>query len=94
MSEDNPIEAAAKRLRTAIETLDVAVKRDRLTDNTVESLQKELQALSDDRSRLAQELDKLKDRNVELERVNEDVSGRLDGAVSALEETIKEAGQE
>jgi len=93
MSDDNPIEAAAQRLKTAISALDVAAKRSKLTDDTVDSLQRELQALSEDRSRLAQELDALKNRNVELERATKDVSGRVDGAIAALEETIKEAEQ-
>ncbi len=93
MSEENPIEDAAQRLRSAIKTLNVASKRRELTDSSVENLQREIQALSEDRSRLAQELDSLKNQTVRLERVNEDISGKIDGAILALEEAISEAEQ-
>jgi predicted nuclease with TOPRIM domain len=91
MSEGNPIEAAALRLREAITALNVAAKRKELTDSTVESLHEEIQAISEDRSRLAQELDALKNRAVKLEQVNEEISDKLEHAIVALEETIVEA---
>lgn len=93
MSEDNPIEAATLRLRTAIDALSVAATRRELTDSTVESLQEEIQAISEDRSRLAQELDGLKNRAVSLEKTNEEISAKLDGAIAALEDAIDEAEQ-
>ena len=93
MSEENPIEVAALRLQSAVSALNVAAKRKELSDSSVESLQKEIQALSEDRSKLAQELDSLKNRAVHLEKINDDISGKLDGAILALEDAINEAEQ-
>ncbi|MBZ0218185.1 MAG: DUF4164 domain-containing protein [Fimbriimonadaceae bacterium] len=93
MSEDNPIEAAALRLRTAINALSVAAKRRELTDSTVESLQEEIQAISEDRSKLAQELDVLNNRTVRLEQANQDISAKLESAIAALEDAIHDAEQ-
>ncbi|MBL4756262.1 MAG: DUF4164 domain-containing protein [Rhizobiales bacterium] len=85
MSDDTSIEVAARRLQAAIAGLELATQRRGISEGAIENLQGEVQALSEDRSRLAQELDQVRARNVQLERVNEDVSRRLALATEAFE---------
>ena len=85
MSDDTNIEAAAKRLQSALAALELATKRRSVSEGAIDNLQGEIQALSDDRSKLAEELDQVRARNVTLERVNEEVSRRLALATEAFE---------
>lgn len=85
MSDDTTIEVAAKRLQSAIAALELATKRRSVSEGAIDNLQGEIQALSDDRSKLAQELDQVRARNAQLERVNEEVSARLARATEAFE---------
>jgi FtsZ-binding cell division protein ZapB len=85
MSDDTTIEVAAKRLQSAIAALELATKRRSVSEGAIDNLQGEIQALSEDRSKLAQELDQVRARNAQLERVNEEVSRRLSRATEAFE---------
>lgn len=85
MSDDTTIEVAAKRLQSAIAALELATKRRSVSEGAIDNLQGEIQALSEDRSKLAHELDQVRARNAQLERVNEEVSRRLSRATEAFE---------
>lgn len=92
MADDRSVEAGTKRLNAALEALEVALDRQQVTGKTVGDLQQQVHAISEDRSRLAQELDRLKQRAVKLEGVNDDVAQRLQSAIGTIEELIAEAG--
>jgi len=92
MAENGSLEAGAKRLNAALEALEAALGRQGQTAQRVDDLQEQLHAVTEDRSRLAQELDRLKQRAVKLEGVNDDVAQRLQTAIGTLEELIAEAG--
>ncbi len=85
MSDDTTIEVAAKRLQSAIAALELATKRRSVSEGAIDNLQGEIQALSEDRSKLAQELDQVRARNAQLERINEEVGQRLARATEAFE---------
>lgn len=85
MSDETPVEVAAKRLQSAIEALEIATKRRSVSDGAIQNLQGEIQALTDDRSKLAQDLDEVRARNAQLERISDEVSKRMDRAIEAFE---------
>lgn len=89
MADDSSIEAAARRLNTAVEALEVALTRQDVVERAEGDVQQELQILQNDRSRLAQELDTVKERAERLERVNEQVDQRLESAIAVIEEMIQ-----
>lgn len=81
--------AAEKTVKTALESLSQALKRlENAVDRQVESGRSaeeagaELARMLEDRSRLAQELDRSEDRSNRLEEANREVSRRL---VTAME---------
>jgi len=92
MADDRSIKAGAKRLNAAVEALESALGRQEVTGKKVGELQQQMHAVAEDRSRLAQELDRVKQRTVKLEGINDDVSQRLQSAIGAIEELIAEAG--
>lgn len=92
MADDRSMEAGARRLNAAVEALEIAMGRQRVTGKTVGDLQQQILAITQDRSRLAQELDRLKQRNIRLESANDDVAHRLQSAIGTIEELIAEAG--
>jgi DNA repair exonuclease SbcCD ATPase subunit len=92
MADNRSIETRAKRLDAAMEALEIALGRQAVTGKKVGELQQQMHAVAEDRSRLAQELDRLKQRAVKLEGINDDVAQRLQSAIGAIEELIAEAG--
>jgi hypothetical protein len=81
--------AAEKTVKTALEALNLALKRlENAVDKQIESgrnaeeASAELARMLEDRSRLAQELDRAEDRSNRLEEANREVSRRL---VTAME---------
>lgn len=80
----NEVELAARRLAAALDALEAAVERRREADRDEDELAARIQALGTDRSRLANELDGSLVRSRELERVNREVSQRLDVAIDTI----------
>jgi len=78
------VEAATRRLAAALDALEAAVDRRRDADRDEDELAARIHALGTDRSRLANELDGALVRTRELERVNRDVSQRLDHAIATI----------
>lgn len=90
MADDSSLETVMSRLSRAMDGLEAAVNRRADADESLLSLQQELQALGEDRSELAQSLDKVKGRADRLEEVNQEVSRRLVKAMETIR-TILEA---
>ena len=77
-------EQAVRRLEAALQNLEVAV-RQRLSQSVgAEGLADEVQMLTADRARLAEDLDKAEARAAKLENANRDVSRRLGAAVETI----------
>ncbi|WP_038361345.1 DUF4164 domain-containing protein [Bosea sp. 117] len=84
MAEPASIEAATRRLYTAIEALEAAVGRRLEVERQEAALAAQLHALGADRSRLAAELDGAQARAHELAGANHEVSRRLGSAMETI----------
>lgn len=82
--DSNPLDRAQRRLALALDALEAAVRRRQETDRSLADLEAELSVLGDDRSRLAQELDRAQARAARLELTTGTVSKRLDLAVDTI----------
>ncbi|MGA7805575.1 DUF4164 domain-containing protein [Bradyrhizobium sp.] len=78
------IDAATRRLMSALDALESAVERRREADRDEDELATRIQALGADRSRLADELDGSLVRSRKLERANREVVERLDAAIGTI----------
>ena len=77
-------EQAMRRLEAALQGLELAIQ-DRLSQSGgAEGLAEEVQMLTADRARLAENLDQAQARAARLEGVSRDVSRRLDQAIEAV----------
>ena len=88
MNDQTSIEAAAKRLAQALDTLEAAVERRREADRGQSRLEDQVQALGADRSRLASELDAQAARSRKLENTNRDIARRLDTAMENIRSVL------
>ncbi len=86
------IEAATRRLMTALDALESAVERRREADRDENELAARIQALGVDRSRLADELDGSLVKSRRLERANRDIAERLDAAIGTIR-SVLDAGE-
>jgi predicted RNase H-like nuclease (RuvC/YqgF family) len=86
------IEAATRRLMTALDALERAVERRREADRDEDELAARIQALGADRSRLADELDGSLVKTRKLERTNREIAERLDAAIGTIRSVI-DAGE-
>jgi chromosome segregation ATPase len=78
------IEAATRRLMTALDALESAVERRREADRDEDELATRIQALGTDRSRLADELDGTLVKSRRLERANREIAEKLDAAIGTI----------
>jgi hypothetical protein len=83
------VEAALQRLNAALAQLEEAAEHRIELDRTIAGHGIEVQALSEDRSRLAQELDASYARFSSLESANRDVSRRLDQAMDSIRHVLE-----
>ena len=79
------LDAALQRLSQALTRLEDAVERRLEADDAVAGHAIEVQALAEDRARLAQELDESFARYAQIQTANKDASRRLDQAIAFLE---------
>ena len=84
MTETSAIEAASKRLASALDALDAAIDRLAELERGERGLNAQIHALDADRSRLAAELDTVAAQSRELETVNREVARRLDSAIETM----------
>ena len=78
------IDAATRRLMSALDALVSAVERRREADRDEDELATRIQALGADRSRLADELDGSLVKSRKLERANREIAERLDVAIGTI----------
>lgn len=88
MNDGPALDMAAKRLTLALDALEAAVERRREADREQASLAEQLQALGNDRARLASDLDAVSARAKQLETANREVARRIDTAVGAIRGAI------
>jgi hypothetical protein len=88
MPDDRSIEAAAKRLVSAIDALEAALERREKADRDEAGLTAQVHALGTDRSRLAAELDGQLARSRRLETTNREIAHRLDAAIETIRSVI------
>jgi hypothetical protein len=87
------IDAATRRLMTALDALESAVERRREADRDEDELATRIQALGADRSRLADELDGSLVKSRKLERANREIAERLDAAIGTIR-SVLDAGDD
>ena len=86
------VEAATRRLITALDALESAVERRREADRDENELAIRIQALGTDRSRLADELDGSLVKSRKLERANREIAERLDAAIGTIRSVLDAGG--
>ena len=91
MSEGQTIDVAARRLAQALDLLEAAIERRCESNRSESALAGQVQALGEDRARLASELDAASARVRGLETVNREVSQRLDVAMQSIRAVIEGA---
>jgi hypothetical protein len=84
MSETDSIEIASRRLALALDGLEAAAERRGETDRNEEALATQIQALGNDRARLASELDHATARSRGLQTVNREVDQRIALAIEEI----------
>jgi hypothetical protein len=89
MSDASAIDAATRRLASALDALEAALERRREADRNQERLTVQLQALGDDRSRLAAELDAAAAHTRKVEATNREIARRLDTAMDTIRSVIE-----
>jgi len=82
------LDAATRRLMTALDALESAVERRREADRDENELAIRIQALGADRSRLADELDGSLVKSRRLERTNREIAARLDAAIGTIRSVL------
>jgi predicted nucleic acid-binding Zn-ribbon protein len=87
------IDAATRRLMTALDALEAAAERRRDADRDENELASRIQALGADRSRLADELDGSLVKTRRLERTNREISEKLDAAIGTIR-AVLDAGDD
>jgi hypothetical protein len=87
------IDAATRRLMSALDALESAVERRRDADRDEDELASRIHALGVDRSRLADELDGSLVKARRLERANREIAERLDAAIGTIRAVIQ-AGED
>jgi Domain of unknown function (DUF4164) len=88
------IDAATRRLMSALDALESAVERRREADRDEDELATRIQALGADRSRLADELDGSLVKSRKLERANREIAERLDVAIGKIRAVLGEGDKE
>ena len=83
------VEAALQRLNAALAQLEEAAEHRVELDATIAGHGIEVQALAEDRSRLARELDASYSRFSTVETANRDVSRRLDQAMDSIRHVLE-----
>jgi hypothetical protein len=84
------MEQAVKRLDAALKGLEHAVEERLSLAVGADGLAEEVQMLTSDRARLAENLDQAQARAGKLETVNRDVSRRLDTAIESIRTVLAE----
>lgn len=89
----SPLDDAMKRLDVALGLLEASVSRRLDAEKRKGSLETELQLMEEDRARLAEDLDGALTRLHRYETATDDVSRRVQLAISAVRTVLAQAGQ-
>src|SRR6201987_1409113 len=87
------IDAATRRLMSALDALESAVERRREADRDEDELATRIQALGADRSRLADELDTSLVKSRKLERTNREIAEKLAHAIGTIRLVLNGEGK-
>jgi hypothetical protein len=87
------IEAATKRLQSALDALEAALQRRIDGDSGEAVLAEQIHTLDSDRSRLAADLDMATARSRKLETANRDIVQRLDRAIATIRSVVGPNGR-
>lgn len=87
--QSNAVARAAARLAAALDALEAAVHRRVEARREAVALDAEIQLMSEDRSRLAQELDRTHARAARLESAAAHVGERLDVAIESVSDLLE-----
>ncbi len=88
MSNDSPFLKSLKRLERAVGTLENAASRLNSTERSDAAKDAEIMLLTQDRARLAEELDAHNARTAALENANHEVVRRLDVAIDTIRNVL------
>ncbi|PLX35860.1 MAG: hypothetical protein C0606_17350 [Hyphomicrobiales bacterium] len=89
MAETSRVQSALQRFEKALNALEEAVELRLEMDQRFSGIDDELQRLSEDRSRLAQDLDTEQARSTRLEETNREVSRRLVSAMESVRSVLE-----
>ena len=89
MSDTSAIDAATKRFNSALEALEAALDRRQGMERDREALSAQLQALGNDRSQLACDLDAAVARSRTLETANREIARRLEVAIDTIRSVLE-----
>ena len=81
-------ERAVRRLEAALQSLELAVERRATQTANADDLAAEVQMLTSDRARLAENLDQAQARATRLESVNREASKRLGAVVDTMQNVL------
>ena len=88
-SDEHSLESSLERFHESLDRFEAAVLRRQQTDKNVETLQGEVMALTDDRSKLAQELDEMRDYAQRLGKIQNQAGKRLDSAMDSIRSILE-----
>ncbi len=83
------LDAAMQRFSSALDQLEAGINRRGIKSQSASATERELVALREDRSRLADELDRVKAQARELDETAGDVSGRLEDAIAGIRAVLE-----
>lgn len=84
MSDEGSVETGIRRLNAAMEALEIAVGRKQASGKALGEMERDLHQITEDRSRLAQELDRVQQRAALLEEANDEAAGKLQSAIGRV----------
>jgi hypothetical protein len=90
MTDASAIDAAARRLALALDSLAAAVVRRREADRDGDAVSAQFHAIGSDRARLAAELDAAAAQVRDLEDTNREVVRRIDVAIGTIQALLEE----
>lgn len=89
---ETPVEAATRRLHAAIDSLTDALERRKEAEHHQEALAAQVHAMSNDRARLAAELDQATATAEEVKEVGQEIMRRLDVAMTTVRDVLATHG--
>ncbi len=87
----NKLDSATERFKTALDRLEAGIHRQLLRAQSAGRLESELNALKEDRARLAEEIDRMKAEARQANELNERVSETLANTIEGIREVLTES---